>query len=1006
MTKALVYVEIDVPYCNLQYGVSPCAAQLTREDGSVPNAALFDGDNDFLDRGGGLTGAANSKQLTVSVWIKRDATEDDARIIVGESTLGGGVAEQLTRVVLASGAANFNVIGYNSAQAEIFSLISEDPLPAGRWIHCLCSVDLTDTAKRHMYLNDEADNFTVGSWNDDTIDFTLADWGVGGCPDGDRKLMGEMAELWFAPGVYIDFSVEANRRAFITAAGRPVHLGDNGELPTGSSPLVYLGNAFDSFETNLGTGGGFSLNGSLDGGSFASGTIKCFNTLVTCQDAANYDEIFQTIRFAMPASYLPKEIDCLPCVTDVSFDPAIVSLGDDLGQRASLTVKFRDIRHPDTGLGFDKYVGERPYNPFDLGSFWGKFRARQPYLQGKSIRVIRGTFGQALEAMETRHYTIESTDGPSYDGVFTIKANDVLKLADGDRAQIPAVNTGTLNAAIDNDDLAITLKPSGIGDAEYPSGSNHLRIGGEIVHMSSRTGDVITLDERASFATPAEDHDEDDVVQVVKFYNAEDPANIIYDMLVEYADVDPALINIDDWLNETNTFLGLVFSGVLAEPMSVNKAVSEIIDIAGLAIWFDDRSQMIRLQVLRQISTDADTFTEDERIRDTFKVKEQPDKRLTQIWTYFNQINPLLPLERFDNFRSLAVRRDDEAEAAYGVPAILKRATRWINAGGLTVADRANEVRLGRFINAPRQFSFDLFRKYDPNQDPQIGVGYKLTARNLQQPTGDLDEVPIQITRINALSDRYEVEAEEMRFTYYDADPTTRDIVFDTNQNNVNLREVHDGLYVAPESGDTVNVTIYGGVIIGSNDHDVAAFDVGDWPAGVTINIFGSGRILGRGGNGGNGAYFVGSTPFAGESGSYGGTALLTAYPINMEMDGEIWGGGGGGGGGGAYISVGFSRGGDGGGGGIGYGSGGTGGNAAVPGDNGFDGTADAGGAGGISNTTLMGGAGSSPGSAGAAGTNGGSANGGAGGAAGAAVDGDSFVTYNSSPDIQGAQIN
>jgi hypothetical protein len=139
-----------------------------------------------------------------------------------------------------------------------------------------------------------------------------------------------------------------------------------------------------------------------------SGDDKCFNCLSTCQDLPNFTEEIITIRFAKPADYLDgTEIDAIPAITSVELTPAMISLGEDLGQRASLNVSFRDFPWSDTGAGFDPYYAERSYDPFQRGTFWPKWRARQPYLRGKAIRVIRGFVGQALADMETRHYVIE-----------------------------------------------------------------------------------------------------------------------------------------------------------------------------------------------------------------------------------------------------------------------------------------------------------------------------------------------------------------------------------------------------------------------------------------------------------------------------------------------------------------------------------------------------------------------------------------------------------------------
>src|SRR5690606_12697022 len=90
-----------------------------------------------------------------------------------------------------------------------------------------------------------------------------------------------------------------------------------------------------------------------------TGSIKCFNTLKTCQDPDNFINAPVTLRFAVPTDYLPRDIDCIPNVRDVSITPGVISLGENLGTRSSVTVVFDDHPHSDTGPGFDKYWSER-----------------------------------------------------------------------------------------------------------------------------------------------------------------------------------------------------------------------------------------------------------------------------------------------------------------------------------------------------------------------------------------------------------------------------------------------------------------------------------------------------------------------------------------------------------------------------------------------------------------------------------------------------------------------
>ena len=62
---------------------------------------------------------------------------------------------------------------------------------------------------------------------------------------------------------YTDLS--ANNPFWNADENKPAFLGVNGELPTGSSPLIYLPMRADNAGANKGTGGDFSVTGTLEG---------------------------------------------------------------------------------------------------------------------------------------------------------------------------------------------------------------------------------------------------------------------------------------------------------------------------------------------------------------------------------------------------------------------------------------------------------------------------------------------------------------------------------------------------------------------------------------------------------------------------------------------------------------------------------------------------------------------------------------------------------------------
>lgn len=454
-------------------------------------------------------------------------------------------------------------------------------------------------------------------------------------------------------------------------------------------------------------------------------------------------ESIVTWRFAMPTDYLPADIEAIPSIDAVSFTPAMISLGKDLGQRASLQISFRDHKHV--------FAGE----PYNQGTFWGKWRGRYgTKLRGRAVRLIRGELGQAIADMDTRHYVIDETDGPSFGAVYTITAKDLLKVADDDRAQAPQLSNGSLAGSINSSTTSATLSPGGIGNLEYPA-SGWVCLGGKEVCAFTRSGDALTIT-RGQFGSVATGHDSGDRVQLVLRYTGDDPADIIHDLLTNYAGVDPARIDLAAWQAETAAYLGVIYARTITEPMSVNKLVSELIEQAALAVWWDDRARLVRLQVLREISTDADTFDHDRIIAGSFSVKEQPAKRISQIWSYYGQRDPTDSGANEDNYRAVLADVDPDLETQYGSAEIRKIQAAWVETE--TAASRLNSIQLSRFRNPPRAFGFDLFR----DVNIILAGGYQVQWWGNQDETGA--EVPalIQVTQVTIHPDRIHVEAEEM----------------------------------------------------------------------------------------------------------------------------------------------------------------------------------------------------------------------------------------------------
>ena len=130
----------------------------------------------------------------------------------------------------------------------------------GLWHHVLTSWDLS--VPEANYYRDGVDDKNIISIVDSTIDYTSIAWALGaraGLNSG--NINADVAEYYFNTMDYLDFTVAGNRALFRTAEGKPAFLGTNGELPTGTSPLIYFNGDAATYNAghNLGTGGDFAF---------------------------------------------------------------------------------------------------------------------------------------------------------------------------------------------------------------------------------------------------------------------------------------------------------------------------------------------------------------------------------------------------------------------------------------------------------------------------------------------------------------------------------------------------------------------------------------------------------------------------------------------------------------------------------------------------------------------------------------------------------------------------
>jgi len=228
---------------------------VTTEPPYVANAVDFDGTSDFMERGGLLTGQADGKLGTISFWVRIDGGDGSQDRVFNTTN------DRFSARILSAN--TIRVTSKSTGDSTVMRVTSGATyLASSAWIHVLASWDM-NTPEAYLFIND-ADDEGVSTENDDTIDYTDVDNAVGADVGGNGKWVGCISELYINQAEFIDITVEANRRRFIDAAGKPVSLGSDGSLPTGTAPIMYLNGDSTNFQTNQGTGGNFTVTGALD----------------------------------------------------------------------------------------------------------------------------------------------------------------------------------------------------------------------------------------------------------------------------------------------------------------------------------------------------------------------------------------------------------------------------------------------------------------------------------------------------------------------------------------------------------------------------------------------------------------------------------------------------------------------------------------------------------------------------------------------------------------------
>lgn len=551
-----------------------------------------------------------------------------------------------------------------------------------------------------------------------------------------------------------------------------------------------------------------------------AGDAKCYNTRTTCQAAAlaAYDAQYPNSRtYAFHDPVAGKFVGyngpvvMVPALERVEFTPGKLADGHGLGTRGAVSITLNDFPHHDRGV--DPYVSGRTYNPATQGTFFGKLLARNQLFNGRPLRVLTGFIGTSggVGNFKTRNFIIETVDGPDSNGKVKIVAKDILKLADDDRAQCPAVTQGRLARELD----AVTSgSVSGLFDvdydiAAYPTGAGVIRINDEILSYSSlnaSNGNVVGLT-RGLYGTTAQAHEEADSIQLCVAFDNVRVVDVV-EQIMGYSTITTAQLDAANWDSE-KWLDSYLITAVLHEPLGVRQLINELAEQCLFDMWFDDENEVVKLRALAPPLPTATVVTltdEGHLIAGRLKLTTEPGKRLSQVWVYYDQKSATSEggAEAYRKVYAY-VDLDSEEPTQYGQTRAKVFKSRWLDAGNggavLTLATRLGQ----RFAKAPLRINFSLDAK-----DHTLAKGDHcyINSKSIQGSNGANALTLFQIVSVREAEagTRYDYEAVNLSFSgnyayiapgAYVGDPATQAIYALATDNEKNLYG-----FIGPQTGN------------------------------------------------------------------------------------------------------------------------------------------------------------------------------------------------------------
>lgn len=579
---------------------------------------------------------------------------------------------------------------------------------------------------------------------------------------------------------------------------------------------------------------------------------------------------------------------------DIRYQSSEIKPGETIGTRSRISFSLKDQKHNDYDLVY--YDDRRT----EQGTLFGKLLARHPYFNGRPVIYsvgLRDAGSMSEPEWEDRTLIIDDVnlDGETFSG----SALDPLILTEGKKAKMPIASPAQLTAAITSGSTSITF---GNAPAGYfgTSGTIVVRIDSELIRVTANGTTTMPIVERGFGRSQVKDHAVNATVQnCIRFQGIHVVNAIVY--------------AIQTWTTIPASYLGgyaqaiadnptaIISDYTLSTPMDVVEFINRCILIGNLVFYFDDVTQKIVIKYVSEFNLSPIYINETDHIR---KDSARKDLNLKEQYTRFNM--SWAPYDRTKetdqvNYQVSLTAINVDMESPNKIGEVNERKAVLMP----ILNESANDYTLGasvvnRVVEASEQIPEIFECELDAesvgafgSSTLELGAIVNIQSSENQDKAGVGEARLYQVVRIEG--DPF--AAFKVKFKRYQViDPGGYDFVIEPGEY---LNYVLSSNFSISDPG-IYTIYIKQGTVFGSYNTNIAAFDTGSYPSGITLKVINRGQILGMGGAGGNSGYsnsINGAPGLEATNGLAGGLALELRVPTTLDnAAGLIWAGGGGGG--------------------------------------------------------------------------------------------------------------